>query len=140
MDLIEAVNNKQVAAAERILSKEGLMKPYVNKNSFGPTYGEHKHALELGEPEWNEMKKYADEVGILFFASGWDEDSVDFLDRVGCPFYKVASADLTNFPLLEHTARKGKPEGADQGRPQGAKPGGNRSRSRNRNRSHTARG
>ena len=99
----------QKRTVERILSKEGLMKPYVNKNSFGPTYGEHKHALELGEPEWNEMKKYADEVGILFFASGWDEDSVDFLDRVGCPFYKVASADLTNFPLLEHTARKGKP-------------------------------
>ena len=99
----------QKRTVERILSKEGLMKPYVNKNSFGPTYGEHKHALELDEAAWQEMKAYADEVGVLFFASGWDEDSVDFLDRVGVPFFKVASADLTNFPLLEHTARKGKP-------------------------------
>jgi sialic acid synthase SpsE len=34
---------------------------------------------------------------------------VDLLDEIGVPFFKVASADLTNFPLLEHTAKKGKP-------------------------------
>ena len=39
----------------------------------------------------------------------WDEESVDFLDSIGVPFFKMASADLTNFPLLEHTAKKDKP-------------------------------
>ena len=55
------------------------------------------------------MKNYADKVGILFTASGWDEESIDFLDEIGVPFFKMASADLTNFPLLEHVAKKGKP-------------------------------
>lgn len=98
---------------DRILTAEGLAKAYDNPNSFAPegnrTYGAHKRALELDEAAWKEMKAYADQVGILFTASGWDEDSVDFLDRLGCPFFKVASADLTNYPLLEHTAKKGKP-------------------------------
>ena len=34
---------------------------------------------------------------------------MDLLNDIGVPFFKVASADLTNFPLLEHTAKKGKP-------------------------------
>lgn len=98
---------------DRILTAEGLAKPYDNANSFAPegdrTYGAHKRALELDFDAWREMKAYADEIGILFTASGWDEDSVDFLDALGVPFFKMASADLTNYPLLEHTAKKGKP-------------------------------
>ena len=99
----------QKRTINRILTKEGLDKPYVNKNSFGPTYGEHKEALELSNSQFEELKTYADEVGILFTASGWDEESVDFLDKLGVLFFKMASADLTNFPLLVHTAKKGKP-------------------------------
>lgn len=99
----------QKRTVERILCKEGLERIYDTPNSFGRTYGEHKHHLELSEQEFIELKKYADEVGILFTASGWDEESVDFLDEIGVPFFKMASADLTNFPLLEHTAKKGKP-------------------------------
>jgi sialic acid synthase len=94
---------------DRILTKEGMEKPYDNPNSFGATYGEHKRALELSEEDFIELHQYANDAGILFTASGWDEESVDFLDSIGVPFFKMASADLTNFPLLEHTARKGKP-------------------------------
>lgn len=99
----------QKRTSNKILTKAGLAKPYDNPNSFGPTYGEHREALELNFDQWKELKKYSDEKGILFSASGWDEDSVDFLDELGIPFYKVASADLTNFPLLKHTALKKKP-------------------------------
>ena len=45
----------------------------------------------------------------MFSASGWDEESVDLLDTLDIPFFKIASADLTNFPLIKHTASKGKP-------------------------------
>lgn len=93
----------------RILTKEGLEMPYNNERSFGGTYGEHKEHLELTEDEFRELKAYSDKNGIMFVASGWDEESVDFLDELGVNFFKMASADLTNFPLLEHTARKGKP-------------------------------
>lgn len=99
----------QKRTVERILTREGLEKPYVNRNSFGNTYGEHKRYLEFSFDQFRELKNYADSLNILFTASGWDEESVDFLDSIGVPFFKIASADLTNFPLLQHTARKGKP-------------------------------
>ncbi len=99
----------QKRTVNRILTKEGLDKPYIGPNSFGNTYGEHKNFLELSFSDFRELKKYADDLGILFTASGWDEESVDFLDSLDVPFFKVASADLTNFPLLEYTAKKGKP-------------------------------
>ena len=94
---------------DRILTKEGLDKPYDSPNSFGKTYGEHKRYLELSEPDYRELKKYADQKRILFSASPWDEESADFLEGLGVPVYKIASADLTNHPLLEHIAKKRKP-------------------------------
>ena len=93
----------------RILTREGLDAPYENPNSFGKTYGEHKEALELTEEEYVELKAFCDTQDIIFCASGWDEESIDFLDGLGIAFFKMASADLTNYPLLRHTAQKGKP-------------------------------
>ena len=99
----------QKRTVSRILTKEGLNKPYDTPNSFGKTYGEHKTFLELSFEDFRKMKSYADEIGIIFMASGWDEESVDFLDEIGVPIFKMASADLTNLPLLIHTAKKNKP-------------------------------
>lgn len=99
----------QKRTVSRILTKGGLEAPYNSKNAFAPTYGKHKEALELTFDEFRELKAYADEKGIAFTASGWDEESVDFLDSLDVPFFKMASADLTNFPLLEHTAKKQRP-------------------------------
>lgn len=99
----------QKRTVTRILTREGLAMPYDNPNSFGKTYGEHKEALELSFEDYHELKKYADGQDIIFCASGWDEESIDFLDELGVPFFKMASADLTNFPLLLHVAKKGKP-------------------------------
>ncbi len=48
-------------------------------------------------------------IGITFLCSAFDTDSADFLDGLGVPAFKVASADLTNLPLLNHLASKGKP-------------------------------
>lgn len=99
----------QKRSVDRILTKKGLERPYVNRNSFGATYGEHKRKLEFNEEQCRELKEYADSVGIMFTASVWDEESADLIDRVGVEFFKMASADLTNYPLLEHVAKLGKP-------------------------------
>ncbi|MFQ6610941.1 MAG: N-acetylneuraminate synthase family protein [Fidelibacterota bacterium] len=99
----------QKRSISRILTKNGLEAPYDNRNSFGATYGEHKKALELSEKDYHKLKKYAEQQNLIFCASGWDEESIDFLDHLGVLFFKMASADLTNIPLLEHTAKKGKP-------------------------------
>lgn len=99
----------QKRTISRILTKDGLNAPYTSDRSFGRTYGEHKEFLEFSHDQFRELKRYSDEKGIMMTASGWDEESVDFLDTLNVPFFKMASADLTNWPLLEHTAKKGRP-------------------------------
>jgi len=91
------------------LTKEAFEKPYDNPNSFGKTYGEHRLFLELSEEEHLELKEYANSVGMVYFCTPCDVPSVELLERIGCPFYKVASRDLTNIPLLEKLGSTGKP-------------------------------
>lgn len=91
------------------LTKEAFDKPYDNPNSFGKTYGEHRLFLELSEDQHFELKEYANAVGIVYFCTPCDVPSVELLERIGCPFYKVASRDLTNIPLLERLGKTGKP-------------------------------
>ncbi len=84
-------------------------KPYDNENSFGPTYGAHREALELGRADYVELKRYATELGVDFFATAFDVPSANFLEELDVPLYKVASGDVRNIPLLCHLARFGKP-------------------------------
>jgi sialic acid synthase SpsE/spore coat polysaccharide biosynthesis protein SpsF (cytidylyltransferase family) len=91
------------------LTKEAYDKPYDNPNSFGRTYGEHRIFLELNEAQHLELKEYALAAGITYFCTPCDVPSVELMERIGCPFYKVASRDLTNIPLLEKLGKTGKP-------------------------------
>jgi len=83
--------------------------PYVSESSYGNTYGEHREALEFGEDEFRELKSYAAEIGITMFATAFDQWSVDFLEKLDLPAYKIASGDLTNTPLQKYVAKTGKP-------------------------------
>ncbi len=92
-----------------ILVAEYLGRPYDVPTSLGATYGEHRERLELSEDDYRSLKQDCDRLGLVFLASAWDQRSADFLEELGVPAYKTASADLTNLPLLEHIAKKGKP-------------------------------
>lgn len=83
--------------------------PYLGDNSYGDTYGAHREALEFGYAEYAELKAYAQEIGITFFATAFDFASADFLAKLEMPAYKIASGDLNNTPLLKHVAQLGKP-------------------------------
>jgi sialic acid synthase len=82
---------------------------YVNDNSFGETYGEHREAVEFGKEEYVELQNYAKELGLTMFATPFDIVSADFLQDLDMPAYKTASADITNTPLLKRIASFGKP-------------------------------
>jgi sialic acid synthase len=82
---------------------------YNSENAYGPTYGTHREALEFGKDEYQELKKYAEELGLIFFATAFDVQSADFLEELDVPCYKIASGDLTNIPLLKYVAGLGKP-------------------------------
>lgn len=91
------------------LTKEAFDKIYDSPNSFARTYGEHRLFLELNEVQHQELKEYANARGITYFCTPCDPPSVDMMERIGVPFYKVASRDLTNLPLLERISNTGKP-------------------------------
>lgn len=60
--------------------------------------------------EWQaELKAEADKVGIDFFSTPFDKTAVDFLEEIGLEFYKIASFELVDLPLIKYTAQKGKP-------------------------------
>lgn len=60
--------------------------------------------------EWQaELKEEAEKVGIAFFSTPFDKSAVDFLEDMGMEFYKIASFEMVDIPLLEYTASKGKP-------------------------------
>ena len=92
-----------------LYTRELFNKPYENENSYGATYGEHREALEFGKADYQELKAYAEEIGITFFATAFDVPSAEFLAELDMPAYKIASADLINTPLLKHVAQIGKP-------------------------------
>jgi len=60
--------------------------------------------------EWHkEIKKVADEEGLIFFSSPFDPTSVEFLESLDVPAFKIASFEITDIPLIELVASKGKP-------------------------------
>lgn len=73
------------------------------------TYMDYRYRVEFGEAEYAEIDRYCREKGILWFASCWDEPSVDFIERFEPVCYKVASALLTDDALLEHINAFGRP-------------------------------
>jgi N-acetylneuraminate synthase/sialic acid synthase len=96
-------NNKSLYTSEFYNS------PYNSENAYGSTYGLHREALEFGWSEYLELKAYAQELGIIFFATAFDMKSADFLAKLDVPCFKIASADLNNLPLLKYVSSFGKP-------------------------------
>lgn len=73
------------------------------------TYLEYRKKIEFGEKEYREIDRYCKQKRIVWFASVWDEPSVDFLERFDTPAYKIPSAALTDHNLLRYVRKTGKP-------------------------------
>ncbi len=65
--------------------------------------------LELSSSAHETLVRHCRARGILFLSSAFDEASADLLERLDVPAFKIPSGELTNLPLLEHLARKGRP-------------------------------
>lgn len=97
----------QKRTIEIVYTPEELAKP--RENPFGPTNGDLKRGLEFGLEQYTEIDKHCKEKNILWFASCWDEGSVDFIEKFKPPCYKIASASLTDDNLLRHYRYSNKP-------------------------------
>lgn len=98
----------QKRTIEVVYTAEELARP--RQSVFGKTNGDLKFGLEFGSDAYNQIDARARDLGIDWFASPWDEGSVDFLmGYADSPYLKIASAMLTDKAFLEHCARSGRP-------------------------------
>lgn len=73
------------------------------------SYIEYRHRVELSKDAYLAIDRLCRNLGILWFASCWDEPSVAFMEAFDIPLYKVASASLTDHELLRAVKKTGKP-------------------------------
>jgi N-acetylneuraminate synthase len=73
------------------------------------SYLDYRRRVEFGYEEYTEIDRYAREKGIHWFASCWDEESVEFIEQFDPPCFKIASASLTDTPLLTKIKSYGRP-------------------------------
>lgn len=99
----------QIKDIEIAFDKELLDKPYPGKNSFGNTYREHKEALEFSEDQMKQIYEFAKKIGIICFSTPFDVNSVDMLEKLGNPIYKISSFHVTDFKLIEKISKLNKP-------------------------------
>ncbi|MFQ6672838.1 MAG: N-acetylneuraminate synthase family protein, partial [Candidatus Tectimicrobiota bacterium] len=98
----------QKRSLEHLYQKEILQDPNRAEQAFQymiPILQE----MELSDEEYHTIVEHCRQKGTIFLCSPWDVPSVDFLETLAVVAYKIASADLTNFPLLEHVVDKAKP-------------------------------
>ena len=101
----------QTFKADKLVTKESQKAEYqiINLKENGDTQYEMLKKLEMPEAWHYDLIKYANDCGIKFLSTGFDEDSIDFLDSLNIDLFKIPSGEITNKPYLEHIAKKGKP-------------------------------
>jgi N-acetylneuraminate synthase len=97
----------QKRTVEVVYSAEELAWP--RESPFGTRNSDLKYGLELGSEAYAAIDQLCRTLGILWFASCWDEASVDVIEQFDPPCYKIASACLTDDHLLRYHQRKGRP-------------------------------
>jgi N-acetylneuraminate synthase len=97
----------QKRTVEVVYSPDELARP--RESPFGTTNGDLKRALEFGQREYEGIDRYCKAKKIMWSASCWDPGSVEFVERFDPPFYKIASACLTDHDLLRRHRVTGRP-------------------------------
>ena len=97
----------QKRTIEKVYSSDELMKP--RDSVFGKTNGDLKRGLEFSKTDYQKIDKICKDLDIIWFASCWDIESVDFMEDMNVPCYKIASASLTDKDLLNYTKNTNKP-------------------------------
>lgn len=90
-----------------VLSPEALER--LKRDPDATTNGDLKYALEFNLPEYRDIAAYCAQKGVLWSVSPWDVASVEDMAEFDLPFFKIASASLTDRALLEAVRDTGKP-------------------------------
>jgi N-acetylneuraminate synthase/sialic acid synthase len=94
---------------QTLYSKALLDQVYDNENSYGPTYGAHREALELSLDDLQKLQGLSRWRQVTCFATAFDEPSADVLVGLGMPAFKLASGALTDLDLIKYVGQFKKP-------------------------------
>jgi N,N'-diacetyllegionaminate synthase len=100
----------QTFKAENLVTKSAQKADYQVKNFNDGDNSQFQMLKNLEMPyEWHfDLRDYAKSLGIKFLSTGFDEESIDFLDDLGIDLFKIPSGEITNRPYLNHIAKKGR--------------------------------
>ena len=100
----------QTFKAEKVVSEKAPKAEYQKETtSASESQLDMLRRLELSPEAHRELQAYCEERSVLFISTPFDEESVDLLDELGVPVFKIGSGEITNWPFLEYIARKGEP-------------------------------
>lgn len=99
----------QTFSADRLVTRNAAKAEYQikNTNSNDSQYSMLKR-LELTADDFKQLKRHCEELQIDFLATPFDEESADILEDIGVDAFKISSGEITNKPLLQYIASKGK--------------------------------
>ena len=100
----------QTIKANMLVTKEAEKAEYQKRNSLDQNASQYEMLKKLEMPEkWHyDLIKYAESLGVKFLSTGFDEESINFLDSLNIDLFKIPSGEITNKPFLEHIAKKKK--------------------------------
>ncbi|MFW6016130.1 MAG: N-acetylneuraminate synthase [bacterium] len=100
----------QTFSTDRLIIKDTKKAKYqVSNTGNNDSQYDMLKELELSFEEHKIIKDYCDKKGIIFMSTPYDKESVEMLDDLGVPAYKVASTDNTNLPFLRYLSQRDKP-------------------------------
>lgn len=99
----------QTFKAENLVSNNTKKAEYQIDTTGEGSQVEMLKKLELSYEAFQKLKDYCDEVGICFLSTPFDFDSINFLNSIEMPFWKIPSGEITNYPYLVAIAKTGKP-------------------------------
>ena len=100
----------QTFKANKLVSKDAEKAEYQKRNTNDEATSQYDMLKKLEMPEiWHhDLINYAKSLDVKFLSTGFDEESIDFLDSINIDLFKIPSGEITNKPFLEHIAKKKK--------------------------------
>lgn len=99
----------QTFSPEKLASKAALKADYQKRDGLDDLQLSMLSKLVLSQKDYRDLIAFCQEREIMFFSSPFDEESADFLESLDVSLFKIGSGELTNFSLIKHVAKKGKP-------------------------------
>lgn len=99
----------QTFKSKNLVSQNAQKAEYQKGTTGDGSQADMLKKLELSYDEFLQLKDYCDKVGIIFLSTPFDFDSIEFLNSIDMPFWKIPSGEITNLPYLLALAKTGKP-------------------------------